>query len=260
MTRGDLIAGTDRLLGDCLRQERLLAGHGRKALARALGISEKRLEDYESGRKRISPAAMVGASEALGVPLSLLFYGDSSGGAEATSGEDEAPPRIAVRRPLGLIRRPAFAGLALFLQLWRSSRGRLPSDIGDFVARTGLLHRTVFVRRPTRSSRLIVEHVGAGIEMFKPCESLLLVGRDIDELTDRDYGAWVAGAYARTLAGERPALASIRARIRIAPDRVIEGRYERFLLPWAGAAGERFVLCISLTRSSRILAPAEAAQ
>lgn len=259
MARSGFIAETDRLLGYCLRQERLLAGRGREAFAAALGVSEERLADYEAGRRRVSPAAMVDASEALAIPLCFLFYGEGPVAAP-TGSEDEVPPLFAVARPLGLVCRPAFALLAPLLELWQSSRGRLPPDIGDFVARMGLLHRMVFVRRPPRSSRLIVEHLGAGIEVFRPCESLLLVGRDIDDRPDPDYGAWVADAYARTLAEERPRLESARARIRTAPDRVIEGRYERFLLPWAGAAGERFVLCISLTRSSRILAPAEAAE
>jgi transcriptional regulator with XRE-family HTH domain len=247
-------AETDRLLGQCVRQERLLAGQGRAALASALGISERRLEEYEAGRRRMPPAAMVRASEALGLPLSVLFFDD--GAAADPMLIDETPPRLAVARPLGLVGRGPFASLAPFLDLWRSSRGRLPADIGDFVARAGLLHRTVFARRAPQSSRLVVEHLGAGIEMFRPCESLLLVGRDIAELTDGDYGAWVADTYARTLADEQPVLEAVRATIRVMEDRLIEGRYDRFLLPWLGAGGERFVLCISLTRSSRVLAPA----
>lgn len=255
MTRDGLVAETDRLLGHCLRQERLLAGQGRASFAALLGVSAERLTDYEAGRRRISPAAMVGASQALGVPLSLLFYGEGAAPVAASS-EDDMPPRIAVARPLGLVCRPAFALLMPFLELWQSSRGHLPADIGDLVAQSGLLHRMVFVRRPPRSTRLIVEHVGAGIEVFRPCEALLLVGRDMEDRADRDYGAWVAGAYDRVLAGERPVLESARARIHAAPDRVVEGRYDRFLLPWRGAAGERFVLCISLTRASRVLRPA----
>jgi transcriptional regulator with XRE-family HTH domain len=244
-------AETDRLLGQCVRQERLLAGQGRAALASALGISEPRLEEYEAGRRRMPPAAMVRASEALGLPLSVLFFGD--GGAIDPTDTDEAPPRIAVARPLGLIGRGKFAPLAPFLECWRSNRGRLPADIADFAARAGLLHRTVFARRPPRSARLIVEHLGAGIEMFRPCESLLLVGRDIAELADRDYGAWVADTYARTLAEEQPVLESVRATIRVTDDRVVEGRYDRFLLPWSGAGGDRFVLCLSLTQTSRVV-------
>ena len=255
MARSALIAETDRLLGHCLRQERLLAGRSRSELAHVLGVSETRLEGYETGRTRISPAAMVGASTALGVPLSVLFCGET-GRVDAADAAEETPARIAVGRPLGLVRRPAFAELGSFLDQWLSSRGRLPDDIGERVARTGLLHRAVFVRRPPRSSRLVVEHLGAGIEMFRPCESLLHIGRDLDEIGDRAYGAWVATAYGRTLADGRPVLESVRATIRVADDRVVEGRYDRFLLPWLGAGGERFMLCISLTRASRVLEPA----
>lgn len=254
MARSGLMAETDRFFGACLRQERLLAGHDRAMLAVALGISVRRLADYEAGRRRMTPAAMVSASETLGVPLSVLFYG--CGDARAPDSEDDVPARIAVARPLSLIQRPAFDQLARLLDIWRSSRGHLPSDIGAIVASEGLQHRMVFVRQPRGSSRLIVEYLGAGIELFRPCESLLLVGRDIEDRPDPDYGIWVAKTYARVLADEMPALESARARIYAAPDRLIEGRYDRFLLPWFGAGGERFVLCISLTRSSRVLAPA----
>ena len=57
MTRVDTTgAETDRLLGRCMQQERLLAGQERAALAGALGISERRLEDYEAGRLGQIPA------------------------------------------------------------------------------------------------------------------------------------------------------------------------------------------------------------
>jgi transcriptional regulator with XRE-family HTH domain len=252
VTRSGVVSETDRLLGRRLWQERRLAGHGLQAFAATLGLSQEQLADCEAGRRRIGPAAMAGASEALGVPLSVLFCSDDHGLA-VDCAEDDAPERIAVARPLGLMRRPAFAPFAPFLELWRTNRGRMPHDLGAVIANAGLRHRALFACQLPRSTRFTIEHLGAGIEMFRPCETLLLVGRELTDMTDREYGAWVADTYARTLAEEQPVLESVRATIRVTDDRVVEGRYDRFLLPWSGAGGDRFVLCLSLTQTSRVV-------
>ena len=93
--------------------------------------------------------------------------------------------------------------------------------------------------------------MGYGIEVFRPCESLLMTGRDISEQHDGDYGAWVADAYGATLAASRPTFQSVRAQINVTAGQAVEGRYDRLLLPWRGARGERYVMGVSVTRAHR---------
>jgi transcriptional regulator with XRE-family HTH domain len=244
---------TDVLLGNRLKQERLLAGQEPGTFARALGISREMLLEYEDGKRRLAPDALVAATTALGVPLSLLFYDDSQPDRYRARTADEEQRWMAVRRPISLLSRSAFDRFRALAELWLSNRGRLPAGIERAVARLGLLHRMVLVRQPPRSSRLVVAHIGAGIEIFRPCESLLLTGRDFNDQHDRDYGDWVAEAYAETLAGDHLRLESVRARICLTAERVAEGRYDRLLVPWIGPYGDRFVMGVTLTRDHRFL-------
>lgn len=158
-------------------------------------------------------------------------------------------PWLAAERDLAALGLPDFAQVRPLVYLWEACRGRLPDGIDHELFRFGLLPRALFVRQLPGSSRLVYAHFGSGIEFMRPCESLLMVGRDIDDLPDRAYGGWTARAYADSLAGRRPRLQSIRATIRLSETAAIQGRYDRLTLPWRGRRGERFVIGISLTRS-----------
>lgn len=216
-----------------------------------LGISAAALEDYETGRRRIAVGQLVAAAEALGVSISLLFYEHDQHGARPAGEEAEAAPWLAVSRPLGMLARPSFSRLRPLVELWRERRGRLPDESDAAVARMGLLHRMVFVRRAPNGARLVFAHFGAGIEILLPCESLLMIGRDIDDVHDRDYGACAARGYDESIASDAPRLQAIRATVRLSATAAIEGRYDRLLLPWIGSGGERFVMGVTLTREHR---------
>ena len=158
-------------------------------------------------------------------------------------------PWLAAERDLAALGLPDFAQVRPLVELWRSTRGRMPEDIGAAVARAGLLHRMILVRRHAASSRLVFAHFGAGIEVMRPCESLLMIERDVHDQPDRAYGAWVEDAYARSSASGRLRLESVRAIIRPTKDACVEGRYDRLLLPWRERDGRAIVMGISLTRT-----------
>jgi hypothetical protein len=160
-------------------------------------------------------------------------------------------PWLAAERTLSALGLPDFAPVRPLVELWRACRGRMPDDLDAALLRFGLLPRMLFVRQPPGSSRLIYAHFGSGIEFMKPCESFMMVGRDIDDLPDRDYGSWTASAYAENLVGRRPRLQSIRATIRLSDTTKAEGRYDRLTLPWRDASNDRFLMGISLTRRHR---------
>jgi len=157
-------------------------------------------------------------------------------------------PWLAAERHLRTLSLPAFARIRPLMRLWEASRGRMPDDIEQRAAGFGLLDRMVLTRQRSGSSRLVFALFGAGIEFMRPCESFLMIGRDVDDVPDRDYGCRTARAYHETQIGRRPRLESIRATIRVSKTTAIKTRYDRLLLPWHGAGGERFVTGISLTR------------
>ncbi|HYM01367.1 MAG TPA: hypothetical protein VET85_00395 [Stellaceae bacterium] len=157
-------------------------------------------------------------------------------------------PWLAEERNLKVLAMPNFSRFRPLIQLWESYRGRLPHDIEALVSRFGMMHRMVLARQRPKSSRLVFAHFGIGIEFMRPCQTFLVIDRDIADVPDREYGARTSRAYAECLAGHRPRLESIRATIRDSETTAIQTRYDRMLLPWAGPGNDLFVMGISLTR------------
>ncbi len=174
----------------------------------------------------------------------------------AGSTGERGHPWLAAERTLAALSLPDFAQVRPLVELWRACRGRIPEDLDSAILRFGLLPRMLFVRQPPGSSRLVYAHFGSGIEFMKPCERLLMIGRDLGDLPDRAYGSWTARAYAENLASRRPRLQSIRATIRVSETTAAEGRYDRLTLPWRSASNERFLMGISLTRKHRCIVEA----
>jgi hypothetical protein len=160
-------------------------------------------------------------------------------------------PWIAAERDLAALALPNFSKLRPLLELWESSRGRMPEQLATSLHRFGLLQRAILVRQPARSSRLVFAHIGAGIECVRPGQSALLVDRDVHDQHDHEYGGWVARCYAENLASRRPRLQSISATVRLSETMAAQGRYDRLALPWRNSSNEPFLMGISLTRSHR---------
>jgi hypothetical protein len=160
-------------------------------------------------------------------------------------------PWLAAERDIAALGLPDFALVRPLVELWRSTRGQLPDDIANTIASVGLLDRLILVRQLPRTSRIVFAHLGGGIECVRPGQNLLLLDHDVHDQPDRDYGAWVARAYADCMAATSPRLQSIRATVRLSETALAQGRYDRLSLPWCGPGGERFVTGISLTRNHR---------
>jgi hypothetical protein len=160
---------------------------------------------------------------------------------------------IAAERDLAALALPTFARLRPLVEMWRSCRGRIPSQIDASLDRLGLWQRAILVRQPLCSSRLVFAQVGDGIECVRPGQSALLIDRDVHDQLDQEYGSWVARCYAENLASRRPRLQSIRATVRLSETTVAQGRYDRLTLPWSNSRNEPLLMSISLTRSHRCL-------
>ena len=145
---------------------------------------------------------------------------------------------------------------APLLAVWRLSGGRVPGRLTDLFATLGLLERVVVLRIPRASDRLIFEHRGTGLSFYRPCWSLMLFGRDIEDQPDREYAAMTARAYRGALGARQPRFDAVDAVISSPERDVRRYRYDRLILPWDGADGTRYTSGISLLRSSYPLGPA----
>ena len=239
----------DRTIGSRLRRERWLSGTSRDGLGRALGVSAEIVRAYECGEKRVPPERLLAATSALGVPMALLFYRDDRNAPRADDEDMDLRPTLAIGRPLVFLERPGFAQVSPIVTLWQTTRGKLNDDVHRAVLAAGLLPRTILVRQVS-ASRLVIEHVGAGIALLRPCETLVAIGREFDDMPDRNYGRWVAQAYDEALGSGGPRVASVRASVRTSAATTLRTRYDRVLLPWRGRGDEMYVMGLSIRRES----------
>lgn len=158
------------------------------------------------------------------------------------------PRWLAVEKQLDALALPTFQKVRPVVDLWKASRGRLGEDLYATLRASDLLERAVLVRKLPRSSRLVYEHFGVGIRAMRPCETLRVVGRDVDDITDRDYGGWVGLSYSEALGSRRLQLASVRAAVRTSEAATLRVRYDRLLMPWRKSGSDLFVLSISMRR------------
>jgi hypothetical protein len=162
-------------------------------------------------------------------------------------------PRLSERRNIRVLTLPTFASVRPIVDLWESTRGELTDDIQGLVGRSGLEHRILLVRQMPRTSRLVFWHIGAGIMVMRPCESFLAIGRDLHDQPDKQYGEWVAEAYAQAAWDHRARVDSCRASIQTSTTGLLRARYDRVLLPWR-TKSELFVMGLSIQREVSLVA------
>ena len=129
-------------------------------------------------------------------------------------------------RSLEHLERSRYARFGPVVALWRGARGAMPRDLVARLTRHGVQARAALLRNPAGTGRLVYQHVGSGYSFIgDACLPLLLIGRDIEMLPDRDYGDFAARSY-----------------------------YDRVLLPWRAVDGTRFVLGLSEVRRRMLAA------
>lgn len=158
-------------------------------------------------------------------------------------------PRYSVPRHLRNLATPPFAAVRPVADFWRATKGVLSDDLFEVLAHADVLHRSVLARQLPNSSRLVCEHFGRSLRIRPACETLLALGRGLEEMYDRAYGEWLADGYAEALASRRLGLLSARAQVQVSEAMAVHGRYDRLVMPWRRGAGDLFVLGISIRRS-----------
>jgi hypothetical protein len=191
-----------------------------------------------------------------------VFWGDdwsyemfTSLGSFAERAEDLAagepiagrPRWLAVEKKLEVLGLPAFEKVRPVVELWKANRGHLSPELIGLLRATDLLQRAVLVRKLPRSSRLVYEHFGGGIKMMRPCETLVMIGRDAHEVPDKEYGNWVADTYGDALSRRHVRLDGVRATVGTSESATLRVRYDRLLMPWRRGS-DLFVLGLSMRR------------
>ena len=157
-------------------------------------------------------------------------------------------PRLSEPRNPKVLTLPPFAKVQPIIELWKQTRGELTDEVHKAVKTSGLMQRMILVRQPAQSTRLITEHLGSGIMVLRPCESLLMTGREFGEHPDGEYGAWVVEAYATTAWHRRLRVESVRALIRTSATTTLRTRYDRVLMPWRSAGKDLLIMGVSVQR------------
>jgi hypothetical protein len=158
------------------------------------------------------------------------------------------PRWLAAEKEIDALAQPTLAKVRPVVDLWKANRGRLDRELHEALRAADLTHRAVLVRQIPGTSRLIYEHFGAAIKMMRPCEAFAMVGRDVENVPDKAYGAWVAESYAKALSGRRVRLDAIRATLRTSQASTVRVRYDRLLMPWYRAGTDLWVLSVSMRR------------
>lgn len=157
------------------------------------------------------------------------------------------------RHSLVMRRHPSLQELAPLLAVWHLAAGRSPCPLPEVLGRLGFLNRSVIVRNPARSGRMVFEHRGKSFTFYQPCWNLLAMGRDVEDQPDLDYGKHTARCYREAFAEDAPRFESIDAVIRTPGREVRRSRFDRLILPWRMPNGERAATGVSLLRASYVL-------
>ena len=156
----------------------------------------------------------------------MAMLGDTAGlpsSNQAQRFSKEALPMARLNDELGLVH------LNQLYKAWKSSNGRLTPEVSDQLERI-TLGRSMLARMAGQAA--VVVQFGHGYKNIDPGWCEYAIGRPVQELPDREYGAWVATSMTATHESRRPQLELVEAdleRIGLAPVRV---RYERLMLPW----------------------------
>lgn len=142
-------------------------------------------------------------------------------------------------------------------QKWQMSFGYFNESVIPFAIKHRLLSRTVIAGVSRRSASPVFRFIGDGFSWMSDDYQFFGIGQQIENLPDKDYGAWLAEYYKSVAATGQPRYDVVTATIEKSPpaSEAYRTRYERLLLPWKTPSEETFVsLC------SRVLAGPSSAE
>jgi hypothetical protein len=140
-------------------------------------------------------------------------------------------------------------GLGPMAMKWRVAFGNFDVSVMGLAGRHDLLPRLVLLSFPTHDSQPILRFMGGAQRWGGDGYRLDGVGHPIDEMPDREYGAWVSEFYKSVASSGQPRYDLVTAQMEYhaemgAPRR--PARYERLLLPWRTRDGTLVTSCTRL--------------
>jgi hypothetical protein len=147
-------------------------------------------------------------------------------------------------------------GFGLLAMKWRASFGQYDSSVLSFAVETGLLDRLVIVEvKKTPTADPILRYIGAGhATWLDPDRHFTAIGESLQNLPDKDYGAWASELYKNVARSGQPHYDCVTASIR-RQSSVYRTRYERLLLPWKTSSDD-VLLTVCNRRAGSDLVPA----
>jgi hypothetical protein len=161
----------------------------------------------------------------------------------------EAPPAekfSAVIKDYNGLTREGSAILRLLAQKWRIAFGRFDSGLISFAIDHRILPRMMIAEIKSPTADPVLRFIGDGLTALGKTYPFEGIGSRIQNVPDKDYGAWVAEFYKAVAISDHPRYDVVTACIqspRGEPGSPI--RYERLLLPWKTRSGEVLVSLVS---------------
>jgi hypothetical protein len=171
----------------------------------------------------------------------------------AAPGEPPRPAFFLERMALARLDEARRLPMRAAWRAWGKAHGRL--TVADLNREAGRIDGGRTLLRIRRGERLETNAVSDIVRAYLPCERMSMLGREVEEQPDGIYGEWLASAY-RELAEEgapEPGLQLVEAVVSSPTGRKVRTRYERLLLPWRSAGGDRWITSQPVLRMRRSL-------
>jgi hypothetical protein len=147
--------------------------------------------------------------------------------------------------------------LRLMAQKWRMSFGEFSPSVISFAIEHQLLSRMMIAGIKPHSAEPVFRFIGDGFSWLTRDYQFHALGEKIENLPDKEYGAWVAEFYKAVANTGQPRYDHVTALIETAGAEVgpYLTRYERLLLPWRTPSSEILVSLSSLRLDDAVSAP-----
>jgi hypothetical protein len=139
--------------------------------------------------------------------------------------------------------------LRLMAQKWRMSFGQFTPSVISFAIEHRLLSRMMIAGITPNRTEPVFRFIGDGFNWLATDYQFYGVGEKIENLPDKEYGAWVSEFYKSVATTGQPRYDHVSAMIHAgeAEARPYLTRYERLLLPWRTPSSEILVTLSSQT-------------
>ncbi len=136
-------------------------------------------------------------------------------------------------------------GLRFMAQKWRMSFGRFDSTVISFAINHDLLSLMAIVGVRSHPADPVWRFLGPAHSNWLGEQGLVsVIGHRMDQLPDREYGAWASDFYRDVAATGQPRYDHVTAAIQRQPKPYVT-HYERLMLPWTTGSDEILVTMFS---------------